>query len=178
MHHSTNGTLVEATTTRAKEERQPAVGGRQRWSADQVPPFNGLDSRDTEGNGPLLVALAKHSDHVASLINVVDIEANQLTDPDTGGIEKFQHRVVAQLFGANLARRFLDRGFEQGNCLGLRQNTRQKPLGLGGRKDQSGIGREPAASSAECAKHSGGRRVPSDRCSRLAGGGQLGQPAA
>ncbi len=105
MHHATNGALVEATATGAKEQSRPTVGGRQRRSAGSVPPFNSLHRRDAEGDGPLLVALAEHPDDVAGLIDVVDIESHQLTHPDTRGVEKFEDRIVTQLLGVNLAGR-------------------------------------------------------------------------
>jgi hypothetical protein len=178
MHHSANGTLVEATATRAQEEGRPAVSGDQRRSASYLPPFDSLDSRDTEGDGSLLIALAEHPDDMAGLVDVVNVEANQFADPDTRGVQKLKHRVVAQLFGADLARWCIGRGFEQGDSLGLRKDTRKESLGLRSGQDQTGIGRQPAASSAKGGENSSGRRVPGDRRPRLACGGQLGQPAA
>jgi len=178
MNHSTNGALIEATAAGAKEQGWPAVGGRQCRSASYLPPFNGPHSRDADGNGPLLVALAEHPDDMARLVNVVDVEADQLTDPNAGGVKQLQNRVVAQLLRADLAERYVGRGFEQSDRLGLGKDTRQPPLSLGSGQNQTGIGRQPRAPSAKSGEHSGGRRVPGDRRSRLTGGGQLGQPAA
>ena len=178
MHHSTNSTLVEAPAPGAKEEGRPAVGGRQRRSASHVPPFDSLHSRDAEGNGPLLVALAEHPDDVAGVVNVVNVEADQFANPDARGVQKLEDRVVAQLFWVDPASRCFDRAFKQGDSLGLRKDTRQQPLGLRSRQDQTRIRCEPATPSTERGEDSGGRGMPGDRRSRLAGGGQLGQPAA
>jgi hypothetical protein len=178
VHHSTDGPLVEAPATRTKEERGATVGGGQARSPRVLPTLNSLHSRDAEGNGPLLVALAEHSDDVARLVDVVNVEADELANSNAGGIEEFEHRVVAQLLRARLPWRQVRRRLEQRDSLGLREHPRQESLRLRRGQDQTWVGSQPTASGAERCEHSGGCRMPGDRRSRPATGGQLGKPAA
>ena len=53
----------------------------------------------TERHGALLAALAEHPDHAPVVVDVVDVEAAQLADPDAGGVEQLQDRHVADAQG-------------------------------------------------------------------------------
>ena len=94
VHHPANSTLVEATATRAKEDGRPAVGRRERRSASYPPPFNSLNSRDAEGNGPLLVALAEHPHHMPGTVEIIDVEPHQLAYSDAGRVQEFEDRII------------------------------------------------------------------------------------
>ena len=48
------------------------------------------------GHGPLLATLAEDPRDVARAVEVVDVERDQLADPDPGGVQQLEHRHVPQ----------------------------------------------------------------------------------
>ena len=61
--------------------------------------------RRTEGNNPLLVAVAAE-DEIHLHIHIGQVQRNQLRHPDSRSVEKFQHRLVTDFFRAAPRRLF------------------------------------------------------------------------
>jgi hypothetical protein len=49
------------------------------------------------GNGPLSVALTQNSDDPAFIVDVVNVQIDQLTHPDTRGVKHLEQGVVAKV---------------------------------------------------------------------------------
>ena len=89
-----DGALVEASTSGPEQQGRPA--GR----SGQLPPavaepllertLSGLAVRD----GALLVALAQDADHAPRTVDVIEIEADELGDPNAGGVEQFHDQTI------------------------------------------------------------------------------------
>ncbi len=83
---------------------------------------DGLEGDLSHGHDPLLVALAEHTDRAVAAIHVRAVEAAALRDPDAGGVEQLQQRVVPAA-----ARREPGGTVEELLGLVLREERRQAP---------------------------------------------------
>src|SRR3954469_13448162 len=95
VDESAHGPRVDAAASRAEEQGGTARRAHRCGTRSAEPALQRLDGRNTDGHPPLLVALAEHAEHSPRPVDVVDVEAAQLADPDAAGIEHFEHRNVA-----------------------------------------------------------------------------------
>src|SRR5664279_268973 len=74
MHHPPDSPLIKTPPARSQKQRGTAFRRHQPRAARAAPPCNRPDRWHAERNRALLVALAEHSQHMAGIIDVVDIE--------------------------------------------------------------------------------------------------------
>ena len=130
MHHGAGLTRVESPPAWSEQQRGAGPGMHQRRTAVGKPGVQCTECGPTEGDGALLVSLAQHSQQPPARIDVVDVEAAQLTDPDAGGVEHLDDQPVPQgqriaLFGAETGR------VHRRLCLVLTKHRREGPVGFG-----------------------------------------------
>ena len=94
MRRTVRGSIrpPRAPTNTAAPASGPASTGRP----SVAPLLDGTRRRQPDRDGAFLGALAEDADDAALAVDVVDVEADQLTHPDAGGVEQLQHGAVAQ----------------------------------------------------------------------------------
>ena len=98
--------------------------------------------RDAVGDAALLAALAEDPQQPAAAVDVVDVEADELADPDAAGVEQLEHDRVAQ------ADRLLGAGGGLDDRAGLvgREHAGQGAVRLGADQPEADVlGREAGA---------------------------------
>src|SRR5205085_8477820 len=93
---ATHRALIKTSTASPQEERRAASCREQKWATRPAPGPDRLCRGQPERNSPFFVALAEHPDDVPCVVDVVKVEAHEFAHPDAGGVEHFQHGVVAQ----------------------------------------------------------------------------------
>ena len=147
------------------------------------------------GDGAFLVALAEDPQHQPAPVDVVDVEPDQLGDPQPGGVEQLQHGLVAQhqrplhpqlLGGAAVlgtaccgARGIKggDRGDEHGRGLVGPEHAGQRPVGARGGQPGTRVGGDPAGAVRPAGERPGRGGLAGQRRAGDAGAGEPGQPA-
>ena len=81
---------------RAQQQRGARVRDGQRGPAIGQPRLQRRRSGLAERHGALLVALAQHPQQPARGVDVVDVEAAQLADANSGGVQHLDDQPVAQ----------------------------------------------------------------------------------
>jgi hypothetical protein len=71
------------------------AGGEHRRPAGDQPAVECPLGGDAVRHGAFLAALAEDPHHTPLAVDVVDVEAAELTDPDAGGVEQLQDGRVA-----------------------------------------------------------------------------------
>ena len=129
-----------------------------------------LGGRPPERRAALLVALAEHPHHPISGIDVVDVQAAQLADPDSGGVQQFDDQPVPQRQRITL----LGPGFRCGHGrqgLILAQHRGQGAVGLRNLQPGSGIAGQHAAPGGPRGEGLDRRGAARQRRARGAGAG-------
>ena len=159
-----------APSSSAGPESGVARAGRPRVSQASSGPLG----RDPVGNAPLLPSLAQDAEQAAAAVHVVDVEADQLADPDAAGVQQLEHHRVAQ------RDRFLGTGRGLDHRAGLLggEHAGERPVSLGADQPESDVvGRETRPT--EPGRERAGRgRVPGGGRPAVAAGPPLRQPAA
>jgi hypothetical protein len=142
VHHRPDLALVGPTSTAPEEQGGSAPGADQAGPTAIQPFAHSCPSGHSEGHTALLVALADDPQDVAGEVDVIDVEPDELTDADAGGVEKFQcgavaevHRVV--VVGGHLC------DVEQGSRRSLGQNGRQRAMPAGSSEPERRVGGDP-----------------------------------
>ena len=87
---------VQPVPPRPQQQRRTGVRRRQRGAAPGQPGVERLLGRHAVGHAALLAALAEHPQQPAPAVDVVDVEADELADPDAAGVEQLEDDGVAQ----------------------------------------------------------------------------------
>ena len=90
VYQGTNCPLVDPTPPPPEEERWSTFGASQRRSRAGEPPVYCALGWGPVGHRPLLGALPEDPHGAASVVDIVDVETTELTDPDTSRIEQLQ----------------------------------------------------------------------------------------
>ena len=165
---------------RPRAPRNNAVPAASALSAGRPcgqPAVERFRGRMAEGNRALLAALAEHPDHVAVAVEVVDVETDQLTDPDPGGIEQLEHRHVAQSDRAAVVGELGRRPDQVASLVGT-QHRRQRPVRPWRTQGGAGVSLRQPGPVQPGREHPGGRRPSGQRRARQTERLLLGQPAA
>ena len=92
--------LVDPPTAHAQEQRRAGALDAQAGPAGGQPAVDGPTGRRAVGHGAFLAALAEDAYDPTLVVDVVDVEPDELADPDPGRVEQLEHRDVAQPDGA------------------------------------------------------------------------------
>ena len=94
VHDGAGLPLIEPTAAGTEQQRRPRIGGGQSGPPVGQPRGQRGLGRFAEGHGPLLVALAQHPQQPPGGVDIVDVQATQLADPDAGRIEHLDDQPV------------------------------------------------------------------------------------
>jgi hypothetical protein len=97
VHCAANLAGVDPAPSPAQEERRTAVARDHLTSTELKPSLKRCGRWYAERDRPLLGSLAHDPNEVGTKVDVVDVQAHQLTDPDSTGIQQLQHRSVSQM---------------------------------------------------------------------------------
>ena len=96
VHDRAGLALIEAAAAGAEQQRRARLrGGQCRTPVGQPCRQRELGGL-TERHGALLVALAQHPQQPPGRVDVVDVQAAQLADPDAGGVQQLDDEPVPQ----------------------------------------------------------------------------------
>ncbi|BDZ58645.1 hypothetical protein GCM10025872_23020 [Barrientosiimonas endolithica] len=112
---------VDPAAAPAEEDRGLALPRHELGTSAHQPGLDRLGGGHAERDGALLVALAGDAHRALVAIEVVDVEADELADPDAAGVEQLEHRAVAQVHGVGVVGGDR-RDVEQGGRLALAQH--------------------------------------------------------
>lgn len=96
VHRSACLPHVKAPAPGTQQQRVPGLRGDQRATAVDQPGVQRIGGWLPERDGALLVALAEHPNQPMAGVDVVDVQAAQLADPDTGGVQQLDDQPVPQ----------------------------------------------------------------------------------
>ncbi len=94
MHHRAGLAHIEPPTPGAQQQRRPGLRGDQRRAPVGQPGAQRLGGRFPERGAALLVALTQYAQQPVSGVDVVDVQAAQLADPDAGRIQQLDDQPV------------------------------------------------------------------------------------
>ena len=157
-----------------KTRRAGALDAQGR-AAELEPELHGPGRRPPVGHGALLAPLAEDPHHLAVVVEVVDVEADQLPHPDARGVEQLEHGDVAQPDRAAVVGELRGRADEVGRLVGA-QHGREGLVLLGRAQRGTGVG---GARPVRCSQAVKTRAAVARRASvvrDLPSGLLLGQP--
>lgn len=99
--HAVHASRSKAVSSSAEEERadRPGWGGgvsEKGRPARRDPTLQRIRRRLPERHDALLAPLAEHADRSPVCVHIVDVDSYQLTHPESGGVEEFDDRGIAQ----------------------------------------------------------------------------------
>ena len=108
-----------------------------------------------------LAALAEHSEHPSLEVDVVDVEPDELADPDPGPVEQLEHGPVAPAHRVVVARDG-PRHVEQTRCLVLSQHLRDHAMRLRAAESSADVVLEESAPVRPAGERPGAGRAARD----------------
>src|SRR5674476_867449 len=90
-------TRIDPAASSAQEQCWSTTPGNHLATTELQPSLQRGSRRHPERDRPLLCSLAHDTDQVRSEVDIVDVQAHQLTDPDPTGIQQLQHRTISQM---------------------------------------------------------------------------------
>jgi len=96
VHDSAGLPRVQPSTAGAEQQRRPRLCGGQRRAAVAKPGPQRVQCRLSERHGALLVAFSEHPQQSVPGVEVVDVEAAQLTHPDSSGVQQLHDQPISQ----------------------------------------------------------------------------------
>src|SRR5664279_4761631 len=97
VDHGADLTWVHPPTSSTQKQCWAAASGHDMTATELQPSLQGGGRRPAERDRPLLGSLAHDTDQAGAEVDVVDVHAHQLPDPDPRGIQQLQHRSVSQM---------------------------------------------------------------------------------
>ena len=88
--------LIQSTAAHAEEQGATRVRTGQGRPAVAQPLVQSAVGGLSVRHGPFLCALAENAQHSPPAINVVDVQPDQLRDPDAARVQQLEHQPVAQ----------------------------------------------------------------------------------
>lgn len=89
--------LVDPPAFHPEEQRRPGARADENGPTANTPGIHRIQRRQPQRHDPLAATLPQHPDGPPLPVDVVEIEAAELTDPDTRGVENLQQRLITQL---------------------------------------------------------------------------------
>src|SRR5262245_24268601 len=83
-----DGALVDPTAPGTEEQSGAGTGPDELLTTSGQPGVESSRSREPERDGPLLAALAQHTHHVAAAVDVIEVQRDQLPDPDARRVQE------------------------------------------------------------------------------------------
>ena len=156
MHHPADRAGIHPAAAYAEEKGGAAGRGHQHRTARLLPQAHRADRGQAHRDGALLAALAEHAHRAPAEVERPGIQAAELADPGTGGIQQFQYRGVPQRDGG-LSRGAIGRGLLDIGCgggqhvgdLALAEHVRQRPADLRRPERRPRVSGQPATTVRE-----------------------------
>ena len=169
--------LVDPLPTIPDEDRRAGFGHGQ-LTAYRQPGVQGPGGRVPVRDGALFVALAQHPYGLPPLVEVTQIEPTQLGHPDTGRIEQFEHRHVADRAGATAFRGDSQCLRQHRGGISTLQRRRQRPHPFRRPQRSGGVLGQPTCLHGPAAEHPDSGRPPLQRAAGSSASLLIGEPRA
>ena len=130
-----------------------------------------------ERDDALLGPLAEHAQRRALEVDVIAVQTGQLRDADRGAVERFEHRVIAQLHGV-ARRRALGESVEHSAHTFRGGHARKRAAALGRDEPQARVVRHQAFLGGPPEESPGSRSAPGECRTRISALGRAPQPLA
>ena len=175
VHDRAGLPLIEAAAAGTDQQRRARLRRSQCGAPVGQPRRQRRLGRLAERDGALLVSLAQHPQQPAGCVDVIDVQAAQLADPNAGGVQQLDDEQVPQCERITLLRTRIGGGHGIQRLI-LTQHRGQRSTRLGELQPGGRIARQQTASGCPGGEGLDRRGAPRQRGAGRAGRCLGGQP--